>query len=150
MNFHNDQHLDLGSPIPLITSQEIGYESSSLTLANTSSSSNIIEQMENEQVSLEKIDGPTSEEKSIEVRSSWYPMAISTPIVTTTAPRTDKDIENELFHDIKEIVRKFLRRPNCDYPYYRVIRWVEGEHPKLEHVLTVVINQPTVVSERRR
>lgn len=159
MNFNNDQHLDLDSPISPITSHELGNDSSLPTLATTSSSSIIVEEMESEQVPLLMNTGTISvrsgnendipsQENSIEVSPNWDPMAISTPIITT-ASRSDKDIENELFHDIEEIVRKFIRRPSRHYPYYRVIRWVEGDHPKLEYVLTVVINEPTVISERQ-
>lgn len=156
MNFQNDQHLDKDLSISSIMSQELGHDSSLITLANTSQSSILIEEMENEQVPVVMNEGTisissgtestiSSQGTSIELSTNWEPMAVSTPLITT-APRSEKEIEMELFHDIEQIVRKFIRRPNRDYPYYRVIRWVEGDDPKLEHVLTVVINRPTVIS----
>ena len=54
-------------------------------------------------------------------------------------------MENALFRDIEDLVREFLRRPNREYPYYRIIRWTEGQDPQLEYVITVVINRPVVV-----
>jgi dsRNA-specific ribonuclease len=68
----------------------------------------------------------------------------STPIVTS-APRSDRELEDALFQDIETLVREFLRRPNRRFPYYRIIRWTEGQQPKLEYVLTVVINPPAIV-----
>ena len=72
------------------------------------------------------------------------PLMTSTPIVTS-APRSERDMEDALFQDIEGLVRTFLGRPHRQYPYYRIIRWTEGEQPKLEYVLTVVINAPAIV-----
>ena len=73
----------------------------------------------------------------------------STPIdgnsALTTAPRSERAMENALFRDIEDLVREFLRRPNRQYPYYRIIRWTEGQDPQMEYVLTVVINRPAIV-----
>ena len=138
MNFDNDEQPDLGSPIHPIMSHNTESEQMTPTIHNestimiNSSSESYIQSPEN----------------SMEVSPSWDPMAISTPIITT-APRSEKDIENELFHDIQVIVRNFIRHPNRHYPYYRVMRWFEGDDPKLEHILTVVINRPTIISERQ-
>ena len=76
--------------------------------------------------------------------SEDVPLMTSTPIVTS-APRSERDMEDALFGDMENLVREFLRRPDRRYPYYRIIRWNEGEHPKLEYVLTVVINRPAIV-----
>ena len=76
--------------------------------------------------------------------SEDVPLMTSTPIVTS-APRSERDMEDALFGDIETLVREFLRRPDRRYPYYRIIRWTEGEQPKLEYVLTVVINRPAIV-----
>ena len=84
-----------------------------------------------------------SQQHSMQVSQTGSPVAISTPGVTT-APSSERDVENELFHDIEQLVRKFVSRSNCDYPCYRVIRWFEGDDPILEHVVTVVINRPIV------
>lgn len=91
----------------------------------------------------------SSQQHSFEVSRSWKPIAVSTHIMPTV-PRSQKDIENELFDDIEQLVRKFIRRPNLDYPYYRVIRCIEGDDSKLEHFITVVINRPSVVTERHQ
>ena len=72
------------------------------------------------------------------------PVMTSTPIVTS-APRSEQDMEDALFQDMERLVREFLRRPNRQYPYYRIMRWTEGDQPKLEYVLTVVINQPAII-----
>jgi len=77
----------------------------------------------------------------------WRPLAASTPFstITTNDPRSDPDIENDFFNDIEKLVRKFLARPNRLYPYYRVMRWIIGEQPKVEHLVTIVINRPTIL-----
>jgi hypothetical protein len=79
----------------------------------------------------------------MQVSQTGSPIAISTSGVTT-APPSGSDVETELFHNIEQLVRKFVRCSNCDYPCYRVIRWFEGNDPMLEHILTVVINRPIV------
>ena len=75
----------------------------------------------------------------------------STPIdrddALVVATGTESDMENALFRDIEDLVREFLRRPNRQYPYYRIIRWTEGQNPRLEHVLTVVINRPDIIQQ---
>ncbi len=61
------------------------------------------------------------------------PSAVSTPLLTTattttsSSRRSGREIENELFQNIQNLVREFLRRPNREYPYYRVMRWTIGE-----------------------
>jgi len=79
----------------------------------------------------------------------WLPPATSTPLfaaaATTNVLRSERQIENDLFNNIQKLVQEFLRRPNRQYPYYRIMRWTVGEQPKLEHVLTVVINQPAII-----
>jgi hypothetical protein len=81
----------------------------------------------------------------------WLPPAASTPVAATTVARStrrsERELENELFRNIENLVREFLARPNREYPYYRVIRWTIGEEPRLEYVLTVVINRPTIILE---
>ncbi len=46
----------------------------------------------------------------------WLPPAASTPVTTTVATtsthRSERAIENELFRNIENLVREFLRRPN--------------------------------------
>ena len=69
----------------------------------------------------------------------------STAAAAAAAPRSERAMENALFRDIEDLVREFLRRPNRQYPYYRIMRWTEGQDPRLEYVLTVVINQPVIV-----
>jgi hypothetical protein len=73
----------------------------------------------------------------------------STPIdadnALAAAPRSERAMENALFRDIEDLVREFLRQPNRQYPYYRIIRWTEGQDPPMEYVLTVVINRPVIV-----
>jgi hypothetical protein len=75
--------------------------------------------------------------------------ATSTPIdadnALAAAPRSERAMENALFRDIEDLVREFLRQPNRQYPYYRIIRWTEGQDPPMEYVLTVVINRPVIV-----
>ena len=154
MNFNEDQHPDFGSPIYPIVSHDVESDASFAASSNASTPSTIIYDLEAEPAATTVNDGTIllssgtessmeSEQHSMQMSQTWDPMAISTPIVTT-APRSHRDIENELFYDIEQLVRQFLRRPHLDYPYYRVIRWLEGENPQLEYVVTVVINRPTV------
>ena len=138
MNFSEGEQSDLGSSISTLMSHETKMEQVTPTVDNNgtalvnSSSDSCIH----------------APESSMEFSSNWEPLVVSTPTVTT-APQSDKDIENELFDDIQEIVRKFIVRPNRDYPYYRVMRWLEGDDPKLEHFVTVVINRPTIMTKRQ-
>ena len=138
MNFSEGEQSALGSLISMIMSHETKLEqvtptvhNNSTALVNSSSDSCI-----------------QAPESSMEALSNREPKAVSTPTVMT-APQSEKDIENELFNDIQEIVRKFIVRPNRDYPYYRVMRWLEGDDPKLEHFVTVVINRPTIMTKRQ-
>ena len=97
------------------------------------------------------------QQRSDDLSQEWAPLAISTPVLvvvgdhppaTTIDHRTrrfERQIENELFEDIERLVRTFLSRPNREYPYYRIIRWIEGNDPKLEYGFTVVINRPVVL-----
>ncbi len=81
----------------------------------------------------------------------WLPSATSTsllatvPAATSTTRRSEREVENELFQHIQNLVREFLRRPNRECPYYRVMRWTIDEQPRLEYILTVVINRPTII-----
>ena len=153
MNPNNDQNLDLGSPIYPIVSHQIDDDPSFPALSNVSTPSTVAYDLEVEQELPTTADGTIvlssgtesnigSTQNSMDVSQPWSPMAISTPLVAT-APRSEKDIENELFRDIEQLVQTFLRRPNRNYPYYRVMRWFDEDDPKLEHVVTVVINRPT-------
>ena len=154
MNYNNDQHLDLGSPIYPIVSHQIDDDPSFSTLSNVSTPSTVIYDLDVEQELSTTVDGAIvlssgpennieSQQHSMKVSQTGSPVAISTPGVTT-ASSSESDVENELFHDIEQLVRKFASRSNCDYPCYRVIRWFEGDDPILEHVVTVVINRPIV------
>jgi hypothetical protein len=101
---------------------------------------------DNDEVDSRNEEQPTT--TSI-LSQEWLPPAASTPVAATTVAtstrRSEREIENELFRNIENLVREFLRRPNREYPYYRIIRWTIGEQPRLEYVLTVVINRPTVI-----
>jgi len=55
----------------------------------------------------------------------------------------DQDIVNDFFQTIEQLVRAFVQRPNCLFPYYRVMRWTTND---VEHFVTVIINRPTVFS----
>lgn len=154
MNPDNDERLDLGSPIYPIVSHQIDDDPSLPVLSNASTPSAVSYDLEVEEELPTTAEGTIvlssgtesnieSRQHSMEVSQAWSPMAISTPVVTT-APRSAKEMENELFHDIEQLIRKFVSRPNCDFPCYRVMRWFEGDDPTLEHVVTVVINQPIV------
>jgi hypothetical protein len=87
------------------------------------------------------------EEMTSILSQEWLPPAASTPLsaVSTNTVRSEREIENELFHNIEQLVREFLDRPNRQYPYYRVMRWTTGEQPKIEHIVTVVINRPVII-----
>ena len=80
----------------------------------------------------------------------WRPVAASTPQQQQSMPtmdmiRTEQAIEQELFDNIQRLVQEFLSRPNRHYPYYRVMRWTIGDQPRIEHMITVVINQLTIL-----
>lgn len=150
----DDKRLDLGSPIYPIVSHQIDDDPSLPVLSNASTPSTVSYDLEVDEELPTTVDGTIvlssgtesnmeSQQHSMEVSQTWSPMAISTPVVTT-APPSEKHIENELFHDIEQLIRKFVSRPNCDFPCYRVMRWFEGDDPTLEYVVTVVINQPIV------
>ena len=158
MNSNNDQNLDLGSPIYPIISHQIDDDSSFPNLSNVSTPSTVHYDLEVEQqlptttdstilLSSGSASNIASQQHSMEVSQRWSPMAMSTPVVTT-ATRSEKEIEDELFHNIEQLVRNYINRPTCNYPCYRVMRWFEGEDPKIEYVVTVVINQPTIHRER--
>ena len=145
-NSGDDERLDLGSPIYPIVSHQIDDEPSFPVLSNASTPSTVSYDLEVEGtivLSSGTESNVESRQHSMEVSQTWSPMAISTPVVTT-APRSAKQMENELFYDIEQLIRKFVSHPNCDFPCYRVMRWFEGDDPTLEHVVTVVINQPIV------
>lgn len=78
-------------------------------------------------------------------RTCTSPLAISTP--TTDMPtaidwfRSDQEIANAFFQTIEQLVRNFVNRPNCLFPYYRVMRWTNDS---MEHFVTVIINRPTL------
>jgi len=75
------------------------------------------------------------------------PLAVSTPISdvsTIDCFRSDQDIANDFFETMEQLVRNFVNRPNCLFPYYRVMRWTTTDN--MEHFVTVIINRPTVFS----
>jgi hypothetical protein len=72
--------------------------------------------------------------------------ASSVPLSTVSTidtVRSKKEIENDLFQNIEQLVREFVNRPNRQFPCYRVMRWTTDEQPKIEDFVTVIINQPT-------
>ena len=156
MNPNNgDERLDLGSPIYPIVSHQIDDDPSFPALSSASTPSTVSYDLEADEELPTTGEGTIvlssgtesnieSQQRSMEVSQAWSPMAMSTPLVTATAASSEKDLENELFRDIEQLVRKFINRPNCEFPCYRVLRWFEGDDPTLEHVVTVVINQPIV------
>jgi hypothetical protein len=79
------------------------------------------------------------------------PPLASTPVtassITIGNPRSERDIENELFQNIETSFREFLRHSNREYPSYRIIRCTIGESPRLEYTVIVVINRPTIILE---
>ncbi len=93
----------------------------------------------------------TEEEMTNILPQDWLPAAASTPLSTgsidtaAAAVRSEKEIENDLFNNIEQLVCEFVNRPNRQYPYYRIMRWTIGEHPKIEHLVTVIINRPTII-----
>lgn len=116
-----------------------------------------------ETICISSDDADDDEEEEEEVHSDhptgittalpeqWLPPATSTPLsprATTNDPhevQTEQEIEEELFDNIHRLVRDFVERPHHRYPYYRVIRWRTGEQSNIEHVLTIVINRPTII-----
>ena len=80
----------------------------------------------------------------------WRPAAASTPQEEEPMPMTgiiptERQLEQELFDNIQRLVQEFVSRPNRHYPYYRVMRWTTGDQPRIEHLVTVVINRPTIL-----
>jgi len=74
----------------------------------------------------------------------WVPSATSTPLSSAISAmhtvRSEQEIENDLFHNIEQLVREFVNRPNRQYPYYRVMRWTTDDQqqiafptPPIEH-----------------
>jgi len=99
-------------------------------------------------------EGPQQDQQTQQMTSTlsqdWLPSeAASTPLSTIAAThspcRSEREIENELFQNIEKLVREFLRRPNCKYPYYQIIQWTMDEPMRLEYALTVIINRPTII-----
>ncbi|CAF1249464.1 unnamed protein product [Adineta ricciae] len=91
-----------------------------------------------------------SKSMSFQVHTSsreWLPVATSTPLVAVSSATMHslEDEENELFDKIRLLVRDFTQRPNRQYPLTRIIKWTVDELPKVEHVVVVVINRPTIV-----
>jgi hypothetical protein len=80
----------------------------------------------------------------------WLPVAASTPLLSTVnaanndTRRSEREIENELFQTIESLVREFIGRPNRECPYYRIMRLTNDQEPKLEYLVTVIINRPTI------
>jgi hypothetical protein len=88
------------------------------------------------------------EEMTSILSQEWLPPATSTPLssaVSTNTDRSEREIENDLFHNIEQLVREFVNRPNRQYPYYRVMRWTTDDQQQIEHIVTVVINRPAII-----
>jgi hypothetical protein len=90
----------------------------------------------------------------------WLPPATSTPLLATVVVaaaatdtatrnphRSEREIENELFQNIQNLIQEFLHRRNRHYPCYQVTRLMMSEQSQLEYILTVVINRPTIILE---
>ena len=171
MNPDDNHPLDQSSPV-CSDAQDAGWnnsaspESNPSTTTDASTPSTIIYEMEIEQEIPASTGGTiclsgdddsqieAQQQKPDELSQDWAPLAASTPLLAAAAAdnhtrRSEREIENELFHNIEGLVRTFLARPNREYPYYRIMRWTDGEDVKLEHVLTVVINRPVVLLEHQ-
>ena len=170
MNPNDDHPLDQSSPV-CSDAQDARWNNSARsephvpTTMDTSTTSTLIYEMELEQEIPASTGGTiclsgdednqieAQQQEPVELSQGWAPLAASTPLLAADAAadnqtrRLEREIENELFHNIEGLVRTFLARPNREYPYYRIMRWTDGEDVKLEHVLTVVINRPVVLLE---
>lgn len=74
------------------------------------------------------------------------PLAVSTPtsnVLSMDFFRSEQEIADDFFKTVEQLVYNFVNRPNCLFPYYRVMRWTTDNR---EHFVTIVINRPTVSS----
>ena len=93
---------------------------------------------------------PVAQITSVLPVEEWRPVAASTPQEEEPMPMigiipTERQSEQELFDNIQRLVQEFVSRPNRHYPYYRVMRLTTGDQPRIEHLVTVVINRPTIL-----
>ena len=87
------------------------------------------------------------EEMTSILTHGWLPTATSTPLpdVSINAARSEREIENDLFNNIEQLVREFVTRRNRHYPCYRVVRITTGGQSDMEYFVTIIINRPTMI-----
>lgn len=69
----------------------------------------------------------------------------STSCMLSNSVRSEEETEDDLFDNIELLIQKFLSHPERQYPYYRLMQWRTDTVPQMEHLVTVITNQPSTV-----